>query len=79
MLIINTICIKWTTGNVGGKLFSCYLKLGSHGGNQICHIGQQNLIASDSSPRVRCQSIPTNCPHSVLGFIAFYKMGFSQV
>ena len=40
--------------------------LGSHRGDDIHRLGRRNLVASDSSPKARRQSISTNCAHSVL-------------
>ena len=51
-------------------------KLGSHRNNHICRLGPQNLIASDSSPKVRRQSISTNCPHSMLISLLFIRWVF---
>ena len=42
------------------------LMLGSHRGDDIHRLGRRNLVASDSSPKLRFQSIPTTCTHSVL-------------
>ena len=52
------------------------LKLGSHRGDHICRLGRRNLIASDSSPKVRRRSIPTNGPHSVLNSSPFRRWVF---
>ena len=49
------------------------LKRGSHRLDHICYLGRQNLIASDSSLKVRRQSIPTNCAYSVLRSLPFIK------
>ena len=51
-------------------------KLGSHRGDHICCLGRGNLIASDSSPKVRCQSIATNCAHSMLNSSPYIKWFF---
>ena len=51
-------------------------KLGSHHGDHICRLGRQNLFASDSSPKVCRQSIPTNCPLSVLSSSPFIRWVF---
>ena len=40
--------------------------LNSQRGDDIYRLGRQNLVASDSSLRVRCKSIATTCVHSVL-------------
>ena len=40
--------------------------LASHRGDDIHRLGRRNLVASDLSPKVRCQSIPMTCAHSVL-------------
>ena len=40
--------------------------LGSHHSDDFHRLGRRNLVAWDSSPKVRCQSIPTTCAHSVL-------------
>ena len=40
--------------------------LGSHRGDDIHRLGRLNLVASDSSPKVRHQSIPFTFAHSVL-------------
>ena len=48
-------------------------KLGSHRGDHICRLGQQNLIALDLSPEVRRHRIASNCPHSVLSSSSFIK------
>ena len=40
--------------------------LGSHRGDDVHRLGRQNFVASDSSPKVRRQSIPTTYAHSIL-------------
>ena len=40
--------------------------LGSHRGDDIHRLGRRNLVASDSSPKVRRKSISTTCAHLVL-------------
>ena len=53
------------------------LKPGFHRGDHICRLGKQNLIASDSMPKVCHQSLPTNCAYSKLNSsIAIYKISF---
>ena len=39
------------------------LMLGSHRSDDIHRLGRRNLVASDSSPEVRRQSIPTTSAH----------------
>ena len=49
------------------------LRFGFHRGDHICRLGRRNLIALDSSPKVCRQSIPTDCPHSVLSSSSFLE------
>ena len=63
---------------INSKMANCFytkvlLKLGSHNGNHNCRLGRQNLMASDSSLKVRRQSIPTNCLHSGLSSSPFIR------
>ena len=51
---------------MNGKRHGQTFMLGSHRGDDIHRLGQRNLVASDSSPKVRRQSIPTTFAHSVL-------------
>ena len=45
--------------------------------DHICRLGKQNLIASDSMPKVCHQGLPTNCAYSKLNSsIAIYKISF---
>ena len=55
------------------------LKLGSHHGGDIRCLGRQNLVAPDSSTKVRCHSIPTNCKHSALIFLSIIKKIFFKL
>ena len=50
------------------KLFhlKVFLILSSHRADDIRRLGRRNLVASDSSPKVRCHSISTNFAYSVL-------------
>ena len=43
----------------------CIIMLGYHRGDDIHRLEQQNLVTSDSSPKVHRQSIPTTCTNSV--------------
>ena len=52
------LCLKF--------LFRKCLLLGFHPGNDIHRPRRANLVASNSSPKVRRQSVPTTCAHSVL-------------
>ena len=55
------------------------LKLGSHHGRDIRCLGRQNLVAPDSSTKVRCHSILTNCKHSALIFPSIIKKIFFKL
>ena len=48
--------------------------LGSHRGDDIHRLGRRNLVASDSSPKVCRQSIPTSCMHSSKLIVFFKKV-----
>ena len=50
----------------GGYSKTGFLMLGSHRGDDIHRLGRWNLVASDSSLKVRRQSIPTTCAYSIL-------------
>ena len=52
------------------------LKLGSHRDDHNCQLVRRNLITSDSSPKVRRQSILTNCAHSMLSSSPYIKCWF---
>ena len=55
------------------------LKLGFHCGDHIWRPRLWNLIVSDSSPKVCRQSIPTNCPQSLLNsFFVFIDNRFKS-
>ena len=56
-----------------------YRILGSHRGDYIYQLGRRNLIASGSSLKVHRQSIPTNCPHSVLSSSPFMRWVFFRL
>ena len=59
---------------LGKSYFHRNIMLGSHRGDDIHRFRRRNLVASDSSPKVRRQSIHTTCAHSVLdSLIIFYK------
>ena len=53
------------------------LVIGFHRGDDIHRLGRRNLVASDSSPKGRRQSIPTTCRHSVLN--SFRQKGFISI
>ena len=53
--------------------------LGSHRGNDIHLFGRRNLIAPDSLPTVRSQSITSKCEYSVLSFSSFIKKIFFKL
>ena len=53
--------------------FPITLTLVFHRGDHMCCLGRQNLITSDSSPKVHRQNIPTNCANSVLSSSPFIK------
>ena len=55
------------------------LMLGSHRSDDIHRLGRRNLVASDSSPKVRCQSISTTCVHSVLNSLFSPKQFFISI
>ena len=57
----------------GGYSKTGFLMLGPHRGDDIHLLGRWNLVASDSSPKVRRQSIPTTCAHSVLNSLSSTK------
>ena len=54
--------------------------LSSNRGDDIYRLGWRNLAASDSSPKVCRQSIPTTCAHSVLysssSTKGFFRIGY---
>ena len=50
----------------GGYSKRGFLILGPHRGDDIHRLGRWNLVTSDSSLKVRRQSIPTICEYSVL-------------
>ena len=65
--------------SVTKAFYWCSHRLGSHRGDHICRLGWRNLIALDSSPKVRRQSIPTNCPRSVLRSTPFIRWFFIKL
>ena len=48
--------------------------LGSHRGDDIHRLGRRDLVASHSSPKVRCQSMPTTCAYSVVNSSSSAKL-----
>ena len=59
--------------------WSSLTKFDSYHGNDIHLVRQQSFSSKDSSPKVRRQSIPTNCPHPVLSSSPFIKSFFSNL